>query len=137
MNHDHSSPQVREIPISRLVLLRERRVSPRFRAELEASLREKGLLDPLIVLPLGEVSYEDVSYEVRDGAIRYQILLEMGVETVPCVLEDELTDTSRGKLGLVEELRMLRGALEDLDEETIARALAVEERDDREDVEDD
>ena len=40
--------------------------------------RAVGLIEPLVVLDQGEC------YEIVDGNLRYEILLEMGTETVPC-----------------------------------------------------
>lgn len=39
-----------------------------------------GLLEPLIVYPQGD------NYEILDGCLRYRILLDWGVETVPCLI---------------------------------------------------
>ena len=69
-----------DVPIVKLVPRNERKVSKKYVQRIEASLRAVGLIDPLIVFPQGD------SYEILDGCLRYRILLEMGVETVPCLI---------------------------------------------------
>jgi hypothetical protein len=75
----------------------------------------------LIVYPDGE------NYEILDGCLRYRILLEMGVESVPCLVNptrDGFTANRMvNQLSASQEMRMLRQSLEELDEKTIANAL--------------
>jgi hypothetical protein len=83
-----------------------------------------GLIEPFIVFPHGE------NYEILDGCLRYRILLEMGVETVPCLIwkEREAFTGNRmvNQLSAAQEMRMLRKSLEELDEKTIANALGMQ-----------
>ena len=70
----------RDIP---LVLLRprhERKISKREYERIRASILAVGLIEPLLVFP------EDDYYIILNGHQRYRILLELGVETVPCIL---------------------------------------------------
>ncbi len=112
-----------DIPIVKLVPRSERKVSAKDRKRIEASLRAVGLLEPLVVYPL------DDDYEILDGVLRYQILLEMGVETVPCLLwnqRDGFTSNRMvNQLSPAQEMRMLRKSLEELDEKTIADAFGM------------
>ena len=102
----------------------ERKVAKKYRQRIEASLRAVGLIDPLIVFPL-----ED-SYEILDGSLRYRILLDLGVEMVPCLVHnarDGFTGNRMvNQLSASQEMRMLRKSLEELDEKTIANALGMQ-----------
>lgn len=64
-----------ELPIGRLVPRTKFRVSPKHRQRIKASLQAVGLIEPLIV---GD------GHEILDGNLRYEILQEMGVKTIPC-----------------------------------------------------
>lgn len=113
----------RDLPIVKLVPRSERQVNKKHYQRIEASLRAVGLLEPLIV-------YDHAgTYEILDGRLRYRILLDMGVETVPCLVwkEREAFTANRmvNHLSAAEEMRMLRKSLEELDEKTIADALAL------------
>jgi ParB family chromosome partitioning protein len=113
----------RDLPIVKLVPRTDRKVDKKHHQRLEASLRAVGLIEPLIVYPQGD------TYEILDGSRRYRILLEMGVETVPCLVwgEREAFTGNRmvNHLSAAEEMRMLRKSLEELDEKTIAGALGL------------
>jgi ParB-like chromosome segregation protein Spo0J len=113
----------RDLPIVKLVPRNKRQVQKKHYQRIEASLRAVGLLEPLVVYDLGN------SYEILDGNLRYWILLELGVETVPCLVwkEREAFTGNRmvNRLSAAEEMRMLRKSLEELDEKTIATALGL------------
>jgi ParB family transcriptional regulator, chromosome partitioning protein len=113
-----------DISIVKLVPRNERKVAKKYYQRIEASLRAVGLIDPLIVYPL-----ED-SYEILDGALRYRILLDLGVETVPCLIHDArdgfTSNRMVNQLSASQEMRMLRKSLEELDEKTIASALGMQ-----------
>jgi ParB-like chromosome segregation protein Spo0J len=76
------------------------------------------------------VCQEGDQFFILDGYLRYTALVEQGVETVPCLVlptRDLYTPNRQvNHLSSREELRMLRKALETLDEETIARAFGVD-----------
>ena len=72
-----------DIPIVKLVPRTERVVSEKYIKRIEASILAVGMLDPFVVFPQGD------SYEILDGCLRYKILLDMGVETVPCLIRDQ------------------------------------------------
>ncbi|GLV48144.1 chromosome partitioning protein ParB [Thermus sp. LT1-2-5] len=66
--------------------------------ELAASIREKGLLQPLLVRPKGD------GYELVAGERRYRAALLAGLEEVPALVRD-LTDQEALELALVENLQ--------------------------------
>jgi ParB family transcriptional regulator, chromosome partitioning protein len=113
----------RDLPIVKLVPRSDREVRKKQQERIAASLRAVGLLEPLIVYDHGG------SYEILDGHLRYKILLEMGIETVPCLVwkEREAFTANRmvNHLSAAEEMQMLRKSLEELDEQDIASALAL------------
>jgi ParB family transcriptional regulator, chromosome partitioning protein len=113
-----------DISIVKLVPRNERKIPNKYRQRIEASLRAVGLIEPLIVFPL------DDGYEILDGALRYRILLDLGVESVPCLVHntrDGFTGNRMvNQLSASQEMRMLRKSLEELDEKTIASALGMQ-----------
>ncbi len=115
----------RDLPIVALVPRTKRTVDKKYVRRIEASIRAVGLLEPLVVYPV------DDGYEILDGCLRYAILLEMGVETVPCLIgaEREAFTGNRmvNRLSAAQEMKMLRKSLEELDEKTIAHALGMTE----------
>ena len=113
-----------DISIVKLVPRIERKVAKKYRQRIEASLRAVGLIEPLIVYPLKD------GYEILDGALRYRILLDLGVETVPCLIHPDRDGFTGNRmvnqLSSSQEMRMLRKSLEELDEKTIANALGMQ-----------
>ncbi len=75
-----------------------KRFSEESLAELAQSIREKGLLQPLIVRPLGE------GYELVAGERRYRAALMAGLEEVPVLIKD-LSDGEALELALIENLQ--------------------------------
>ena len=123
MNETNCYVNGRDLPIVKLVPRTDRKVGKKQQERLEASLRAVGLLEPLVVYDHGD------GYDILDGHLRYEILLELGIETVPCLVwkEREAFTANRmvNHLSAAEEMRMLRKSLEELDEKTIADALAL------------
>jgi len=113
-----------DISIVKLVPRNERKIAKKYRQRIEASVRAVGLIDPLIVYPL------DDGYEILDGVLRCRILLDLGVETVLCLVHasrDGFTGNRMvNQLSASQEMRMLRKSLEELDEKTIANALGMQ-----------
>jgi predicted RNA-binding protein with RPS1 domain len=113
-----------DVPIVKLTPLKKRKVSPKSYRKLKANLMAVGLIEPLCVCREGD------SYFILDGFIRYQVFLELGIETVPCLVLDskDIYTPNRqvNNLSPKEEVRMLRKALENLDEKTIAEAFGME-----------
>lgn len=112
-----------DLPIVRLVPRQTREIAKREQTRLSASIRSVGLIEPLVVFK------ERDEYIILDGYQRYRILLEMGVEKVPCLIwrEKEAFTGNRmvNRLSPSQEMRMLRKSLEELDEKTIADAFGV------------
>ena len=113
----------RDIPIVKLVPRERRKIGKKYIRRIEASIRAVGLIEPLVVYPVGD------QYEILDGCLRYDILLEMGVETVPCLIGEQRESFTGNRmvnrLSSAQEMRMLRKSLEELDEKTIADALGM------------
>jgi len=67
-------------------------------AELTASIREKGILEPLLVRKVGG------RFEIIAGERRYRAAVEAGLGEVPCVIR-ETSDAEMMELALVENLQ--------------------------------
>ena len=113
-----------DVPIVKLTPLRKRKVSQRNYNRLLANLKSVGLIEPLLVCQEGD------QYFILDGYIRYTALVDLGVESVPClVLESRDFYTPNRQVNHLspkQEVRMLRKALERLDEKTIASAFGMD-----------
>ena len=113
-----------DVPIVKLTPLRKRTVSKKNYTKLLANIKAVGLIEPLCVCQ------ESGQYFILDGYIRYTVLLELGIETVPCLVlasRDLYTPNRQvNHLSTKQEVKMLRKALEKLDEATIAKAFGVE-----------
>ncbi len=113
-----------DVPIVKLTPLRKRTISKKNYNKLVANIRAVGLIEPLCVCQEGD------QYFILDGYIRYTALLELGIESAPCLVlasRDLYTPNRQvNHLSPKEEVRMLRKALEKLDEATIAQAFGVE-----------
>ena len=70
----------RDLPIVKLVPRTKHKATKKYYQRVEASLRAVGLIEPLIVFDRGDV------YEILDGHLRHEILLGMGVRTIPCII---------------------------------------------------
>ena len=113
----------RDVPISDLVPMHTRVVGERMHRRLTASIKDQGLIEPIIVYP------EDGRYVILDGLLRYRILLELGVGVVPCIVHNQKESFTANRmvnrLSPVQENRMIEKALTELDEKMIAKALGV------------
>ena len=67
-------------------------------AELTASIREKGILEPLLVRKVGG------RFEIIAGERRYRAAIEAGLAELPCVIR-ESSDAEMMELALVENLQ--------------------------------
>jgi ParB family chromosome partitioning protein len=111
------APELRELPVD---LIRPNPEQPRSRmdpeaiSDLAASVSAAGIVQPLIVRPLANGTYELVAGERRWRAAR-----EAGLERVPAVVRDE-GETERLQTGLIENM-----AREDLNPVDEARACAA------------
>jgi ParB family transcriptional regulator, chromosome partitioning protein len=84
-------------------------------AELTASIREKGLLEPLIVRPRNK------RFQIVAGERRYRAALEVGLGEVPCVVRDS-SDGEAMEIALIENLQ--RKDLDPLEEADGLKILA-------------
>ena len=67
-------------------------------AELTASIREKGLLEPILVRPV------EGRYQIIAGERRYRAAIEAGLDEVACVVR-ETSDAETMELALIENLQ--------------------------------
>lgn len=67
-------------------------------SELKASIREKGLLEPLIVRPHGD------GFQLIAGERRWRACKELGIDKVPCI-ERDVDDREMLELALIENLQ--------------------------------
>ena len=113
-----------DVPIVKLTPLRKRTVSQRHYNKLVANLKAVGLIEPFLVCQEGD------QFFILDGYIRYTALVDFGVESVPCLVlgsRDLYTPNRQvSHLSPKEEVKMLRKALEQLDEQTIAKAFGMD-----------
>lgn len=75
-----------------------KRFDPSAISELSASIAEKGVLQPLLVRPVGSV------YEIVAGERRYRAAKAAGLQTVPVVVR-ELDDQAALEIAIVENLQ--------------------------------
>jgi ParB family chromosome partitioning protein len=67
-------------------------------SELVASVREKGILEPILVRPVGS------RFQIIAGERRYRAAQEVGLDEVPCVVRDS-SDAETMELALIENLQ--------------------------------
>jgi ParB family chromosome partitioning protein len=67
-------------------------------SELAASIREKGILEPMLVRP------HEGRFQIVAGERRYRAAIEAGLAEVPCVIR-EATDAEMMELALIENLQ--------------------------------
>lgn len=98
---------------------------------LSKEVREHGFVQPVVVRPSGD------AFVIVDGEHRWRVLSDLGVETVPCVIDDRPEDDARLRMVTLNRLRgefapeKLAGVLADLSDsigpETVAEALGMED----------
>lgn len=66
--------------------------------ELIASVREKGILEPILVRPMGS------RFQIVAGERRYRAAMEAGLAEVPCILRDT-SDAETMEIALIENLQ--------------------------------
>jgi len=94
------APIGRMIPIDRLDLnLEQPRVEIGDLSDLVASIREKGILEPLLVRPKG-----DGRFMIISGERRYRAAVIVGLREVPCI-EMEVDDRAVAEINLIENLQ--------------------------------
>ena len=120
MKHNKDIPLRREdIPLVQLKKIKFRRIDPKTYSKVRSSIKQMGLLEPLLVS-----SCEDGYHTILDGELRFDILMEMGLETAPCFIRDDMdiftANYQVNHLSPSEEKKMLNKALEVVDGKLIA-----------------
>lgn len=97
-------------------------------AQIEASIREVGIIEPPVVVPLRGSKDR---FQLLDGHLRIQIMKERGETAVVCLIatEDEAFTYNKriSRLATVQEHKMILTAIErGVPEERLARALNVD-----------
>jgi len=122
MNKAGSIKQM-DIPIVKLTPVRTRKVPAKAYARLMANIKAVGLIQPLCVYKEGD------QYLILDGYVRYQVLMELGVEVVPCLIlpNKDLYTLNRqvNNLSAKEQIKALRQAAEHVDEKVLAESLGI------------
>ena len=122
-----------DIPLTSLTPLRERESlntkTNRGYRRICSSIQTVGLIEPFSVYPEGG------AYVILDGYLRYRAFQELKIETAPCIVfptkEAYTFNRMVSRLSNSQEIRMLRKALETVDEETIAKVFGVQGIQDR------
>jgi len=114
----------KDISLDRLEMSNSRNITSVHLAPIRMSMREIGMLEPLLVYEEGE------SALIIDGNKRYLILLAEGIESAPCVLVSQADTYTASRqvidVSPVERARMIKKALEKVDEARIAAAIGVQ-----------
>ena len=122
-----------DIPLTALTPLRERESlntkTNRGYRRICSSIRTIGLIEPLSVYPEGD------TYVILDGYLRYRAFQELNILIAPCIVyqtkEAYTFNRMVNQLSCSQEVRMLRKALETVDEKTIADVFGVKDLHDR------
>lgn len=118
---DGAESATRLLELDRLVAGRyqpRQRTDETYLAELEHSIRQFGVIEPLVVRPLA-----DGSYEILAGHMRWRAARQAGLTTVPAVIR-EADDRTAAAIALVENL--LRRELNPIEEGRALRRLREE-----------
>jgi ParB-like chromosome segregation protein Spo0J len=116
------------LPVSKILPLRvvgeNVRKSVKY-AQIRASIREVGIIEPPVVV---RDALESDSFHLLDGHLRVEVLKELGIEAVVCLIstDDEAYTYNKrvNRLAIIQEHRMILKAIErGVPEERLARAL--------------
>jgi len=120
-NEDGSSSEIRTLEIDQLVMGRyqpRQWIDEDYLAELEQSIRQFGVIEPLVVRPLA-----DGGYEILAGHMRWRAAQQAGLSQAPVVVRD-VDDRTAAAIALVENL--LRRDLNPIEEGRALRRLREE-----------
>ena len=124
---DNSAPMEMDISLSEIVTVRQRSIGERAYKKLKANISTIGLIDPLCVCE------DSGTYYLLDGYFRMKVLEELGETEAPCLIlsrKDVYTPNKQvNNLSRIEQNRMMRKALEKLDERTIAESFGLKSLD--------
>lgn len=112
----HSQDGIRVVPIARIApnpFQPRREFAPEQLAELEASIRENGLLQPLVVRPRTEATPDGADWELIAGERRWRAIRRLEWTEVPVVVK-QIDDRAMLVLAIVENIQ--RAELSPLDE---------------------
>jgi hypothetical protein len=118
------------VPIAKLLPLRSLKPglkeTSRYKT-IEASVREVGIIEPLIVYPQ---KGKEGAYTLLDGHIRVEVLRDLGVTEAVCLIANDDEDCTYNhrvnRLAPIQENKMILKAIEaGVSEERIAKALNV------------
>ena len=112
-----------DVSIVKLVPLHERSINARAYTRLSSSIKAIGLIEPLCVYR------ENGSFVILDGFLRYKACLDLGIETVPCIIlphkEAYTCNRMVNHLSAIQETNMISQSLGTLTEEAIAKTLGL------------
>lgn len=112
-----------DLPLRKLTPVRKRTARRIIFERLESNIREVGLIEPLLVHPFQN------QYFILDGYLRYLVLQDLGVESVPCILIPTLDTYTPNKqvnyLSMSQRWKMLKTALKAVDEQRLKTALGI------------
>src|ERR1041384_3238907 len=97
-----SAPAIRQIPVDliRAGSFQARRYfDPRALGELAASIRESGVISPVVLRSAGK------GFELLAGERRWRAAQLAGLHEIPALVRDDLSDTEALVLGLIENLQ--------------------------------
>jgi len=120
LREDHALPRIRSIPVGEITPNRNQprsRIRPEDLAELADSIRENGLIEPVIVRPSGD------QFELVAGERRWRACVLAGWKEIPAVVRSMGTETSL-EIALVENIQ--RSDLNPVEEARAYQRLATE-----------
>lgn len=123
MPEEHSPEGFRQVAVGSITpnpLQPRREFSAEQLSELEASIRESGLLQPLVVRPAGPESRPEAEWELVAGERRLRVVRRLGWEEVPVIVR-EMDDHDLLVLAIVENVQ--RADLSPLEEAEAYRQL--------------
>lgn len=109
MKHDHhlvdeislrtKTPVIRNIPVEKIIAnsMQPRRDMGNL-SELTDSIRENGIIEPIIVKP------KDGNFEIIAGERRYRAAREAGLREVPCI-EHDIPDNEALEISIIENIQ--------------------------------
>ncbi|MDF2442198.1 MAG: ParB family transcriptional regulator, chromosome partitioning protein, partial [Subtercola sp.] len=129
-----TEPELVSVPGARLASLDPRTIVPNAKqprvefdaddlAELVASIREVGVLQPIVVRELARIGSADQQYELVMGERRLRASRELGLETIPAVIK-ETADENMLRDALLENLH--RSQLNPLEEASAYQQLLAD-----------
>lgn len=123
----HGQQLVVEIPVQRIERNPQQPRVEFGEAELEelaASMRQHGVLQPLLVVRKPLEAGQPERFELVAGERRWRAAQRAGLATVPCIIHDDLTERDRLEISIIENIQ--RKDLNEIEEATAYQRLHVE-----------